>query len=202
MDKYKLFLLTVLVIVIIWSGIHPPSQSYWLLENSPIFVAILTFFLFSRFIKLSNFSYTLIVIYLIFPLITSRYGLTGVPFGQIIGEWMGTTRNMYDRLTHFAFGFMGFYPVLEFVNYATKKEGWWNYYTAFATIVALGAIYEIFEWLAFLTVNPALGNTFFGAQGDIFDTQKDMVMNTIGAIIALVIAVIAWRNNQQKLSKI
>ena len=138
MSKYKIILLVIFILALVWSGIRPPaSQQYWLLENSPLFLAILVFVLLELYFKLkiSNFSYTLIVLYLILPLIASHYGVTGVSFGEILGNWIGSTRNMYDRLTHFAFGFLGFYPVYEFVVSVNKKESLWNYYIPLETIM-------------------------------------------------------------------
>ncbi|MFA6586095.1 MAG: DUF2238 domain-containing protein [Candidatus Paceibacterota bacterium] len=191
MDKYKLILLIIFILAFAWSGINPPiPYSYWLLETSPILLAVFLFAILGRYIKLSNTSYTLIVIYMVFPLIASHYGVTGVPFGETIGHWMGITRNMYDRLTHFAFGFLGYYPIYEFVISINRKESNWNYYIPFETLLSFSAIYEIFEWLVAITVNPILAASFYGAQGDIFDTPEDMANALVGALIAMFIVFI------------
>lgn len=198
MNKYKLILLIIFIAVLVWSGINPPAgRADWLLENSPIFVAILAFIILIRYIKISDFSCTLIVIYLVFPLIASHYGVTGVSIGETIGHWLGTTRNMYDRLTHFAFGFLGYYPIQEFVMSINKKEGLWNYYIPLEIVMASSALYEIFEWLAAVTVNPILAASFYGSQGDIFDTPKDMANAAVGALCALVI-IFLYRKYKQK----
>jgi putative membrane protein len=163
------------------------GQSDWLLENSPIFVAMVVFAIFAHRLKLSNFSYTLVVIYLMFPLVASHYGVAGVPFGNTLGHWMGTARNMYDRLTHFLFGFLGFYPIQEFVISITQKENAWSYFIPIETIFAFSAVYEIFEWLAAITVNPILAASFLGSQGDLFDTQKDMEVAAVGVLCAALV---------------
>lgn len=193
MNKYKLILLIIFAIILVWSGIHPISPAYWLLENSPIFFALLVFIIFDRYFKLSNFSYTLIAIYIIFPLATSHYGVTGVPFGHTLGELLGTTRNMYDRLTHFSFGFFSFYPIYEFVLSINKEDTARSYIVSLETILAFSAIYEIFEWIAAVTVNPILAASFYGSQGDIFDTQKDMGIAALGAIFAMCIVFLLRR---------
>jgi len=188
MTKYKLILLIIFAIVLIWSAINPPAgQADWLLENSPLFVAVLALIIFAHYLKLSNLSYTLILIYLVFPLVASHYGVAGVPGGEIIGHLIGSTRNMYDRLTHFLFGFLGFYPVQEFMTSISEKRSGWDYYVPLETILAFSAVYEIFEWVAAISVNPILATSFLGSQGDIFDTQKDMGMAIIGALCAMVI---------------
>ncbi len=200
--KYKLFLLAVFIGALVWSGINPPAgRADWLLENSPIFVAMLVFVVSVRYIKISDFSYTLIVIYLMFPLVAAHYGVTGVSFGNVIGHWMGTTRNMYDRLTHFLFGFLGFYPVQELVMFINKdniKKNIWNYYIPFETILAASCVYEIFEWLTAVTVNPVLAVSFYGSQGDIFDTPKDMAMAAIGALFAMLIVFLFQKYKNKK----
>lgn len=188
MSKYRLSLLVVFIVALIWSGIKPPvGQADWLLENSPLFVSVILLVIFTKYLKLSDFSYTLIVIYLMFPLVASHYGVAGVPFGDTLGHWMGSARNMYDRLTHFLFGFLGFYPVYEFTMSVTKTESGWNYYIPVETIFAFSAVYEIFEWMAAITVNPILSASFLGSQGDVFDTPKDMWTAAVGALCAMII---------------
>ncbi len=189
-DKYKIFLLGVFVVALILSSINPPAGGAdWLLENSPLFAAIIAYVLSVHYLKISNKSYTFIVIYLMFPLIASHYGVTVVSLGNTIGHIIGTTRNMYDRLTHFLFGFLLFYPIQELVMFIKneKKETFWNYYIPFETIVAFSAGYEIFEWIAAVTVNPVLRAAFYGSQGDIFDTPEDMANAAIGALSIMLI---------------
>ena len=124
MNKYKWIFSGAFIVALIWSGINPPAgNADWLLENIPIFVAIIAFIFLARFIKMSDFSYTLIIIYLVFPLLTSHYGVSGVPFGNEVSHFLGFSRNMYDRLTHFLFGLLWFYPIYETLVYFTKKEG-------------------------------------------------------------------------------
>lgn len=201
MSKYKLVLLMIFFIALVWSGINPPAgYSDWLLENSPIFLAMIAFVVSTKYIKISDFSYTLIVIYLMFPLVAAHYGVTGVSLGSFIGELLNTTRNMYDRLTHFLFGFLGFYPIQEFVmSINNKKESPWNYYVPFETLLAFSAIYEIFEWLAAITVNPILAASFYGSQGDIFDTPKDMANAAVGALCAMLIIFLYRKYKRVKL---
>jgi putative membrane protein len=202
--KYKLFLLTVFLAALIWSGINPPSgRADWLLENSSIFLAMLVFVISVRYIKLSNLSYTMIVIYLMFPLVAAHFGVTGVSLGNAIGHFIGTTRNMYDRLTHFLFGFLLFYPVQELVmhfNKNSEKESFWNYYIPIESILAFSALYEISEWVVAVTVNPILAASFYGSQGDIFDTPEDMANALVGAL-CIMLLVFLYRKYWKKLFK-
>jgi len=190
MTKYRLFLLVFFISTWIWSGINPPSYSYWLLENVPVFAAVLLFILLKDRIELSDLSYTLIVLYFITPLITFHYGVTSVPVGFYLGKLFATSRNLYDKVVHFAFGFFWFYPIQEFVRNINKGKSKWDYYIPLCTIVSGGAIYEIFEWVAAVTINPTLARQFYGMQGDIFDTQKDMAIALIGALTAMLVIVL------------
>jgi putative membrane protein len=201
--KYRLFLLVFFIAALVWSGIHPPSgKADWLLENSPLFTAMLAYILSIRYLKLSNLSYTLIVIYLMFPLMASHFGVTGVAFGNVIAHIIGTTRNMYDRLTHFLFGFLLFYPIQELVMFFKNntEETIWNYYVPFETILALSCLYEIFEWVAAVTVNPVLAAAFYGSLTDIFDTPEDMANAAVGALCVMLI-IFLYRRYGKKLFK-
>jgi putative membrane protein len=200
MNKYRLFLLLIFIIVFVWSGINPPSLSYWALESIPVILAIVVLFILERYIKLSNISYTFLLAYIILPLITSHYGVTQVPWGYEIGRFFGSSLNLYDKLTHFSFGFLVFYPLQEIVIHLNKnydKESLWNYYISLSTLFALSGIYEVFEWVASLTVNPFLAASFYGST-DLFDGQKDMVIMMIGALMmAIVLFLIRkYKNNK------
>ena len=187
---YQFALIAIIIGAFIWSMIHPASNADWLLENSPIFLVAILLIIFGRYLKLSSFSYTLIVLYLILPLMASHYGVTGVPIGYQIGKFMGFTRNMFDRVTHFAFGFLLFYPIYEIIFSIKEKKDFWNYYIPLETIIAASALYEIFEWLSAVSVNPILAASFYGTQGDPFDTPEDMTCAIAGALISMIILII------------
>lgn len=196
MSRYQIILLSFFLVILLWSGINPISQDNWILENIPVFIGIISLIIMGKYFKLSNLSYTLIAVYLLLPLIASHYGVSGVPFGYTLGKWMGIERNMYDRLTHFCFGLFLYFPIREiFYKITEKKTGLWSYYFPIEMSIMLSAVYEIFEWLAAISVNPVLAASFYGSQGDIFDTQKDMTNAIIGAIIASIIALILSRKN-------
>ena len=187
MTRYQKVLALALAAVFIWSAVHPQSQSDWFLENIPILLAVVPLCLMGRHFKLSNISYTLIVLYLVLPLIGSHFGVAGVPFGYTLGHIVHSDRNMYDRLVHFSFGFLWAYPIREIYIKLTQTKGFWSYYVPFDIVLSFSAIYEIFEWAIGVSVNPALGADFLGAQGDFFDTSKDMAVAGTGALAAMII---------------
>jgi putative membrane protein len=91
---------------------------------------------------------------------------------------------MYDRLVHFCFGFLLFYPIREVFLRLSKTKGFWGFWFPIELTFALAAIYEIIEWLAAIIVDPAAGLAFLGSQGDIWDAQKDMLLAGLGALLA------------------
>lgn len=153
---------------------------YWLLETivDLIFITILIV-TYKRF-AFSNLAYTLAALYILLHFIGGYYGYAHVPFGFWLGSIIGTTRNMYDRLMHFASGFLMYVFFAEIISQKGTTNMHWTKYFSLVNILALSALYEVFEYLAALYVNPALKEAFLASQGDIWDTQNDMLLAIIG----------------------
>ncbi len=178
-------MIVILVIVWTWSAIHPLHFDDWLLENILVFLSIPLFLFISAKIRLSIFSCSLITIFMVLHIIGSHYTYAEVPFGFTLGEWLGTNRNMYDRLVHLSFGVLLVYPIREIFVYQTKLKGFWSYFVPIMIISAFAGFYEVMEWITAQLVNPDAGMAFLGSQGDIWDAQKDMFLAMIGALIIL-----------------
>lgn len=134
---------------------------------------------------------------MIMHVIGSHYTYAEVPFGYRLQEWLGSERNMYDRLVHFCYGFLLAYPVREVFMRLSITKGFWSYYFPLELVAASSALYEIIEWIAARNVDPAAGIAFLGSQGDIWDAQKDMFLAIIGALIAMfIIFIINWIFNK------
>jgi putative membrane protein len=89
-----------------WAAIEPFSPEDWLLENYLVFLFLPLILLLGHYFELSKVSYTLIALFGILHVIGSHYTYSLVPFGYILQRWFGAERNMYDRMVHFAFGFL------------------------------------------------------------------------------------------------
>lgn len=185
--NYKIFLLVVFVIVWIWAAWEPSYRHDWLLENYLVFIFVPILLITARWFRLSNISYTLITIYMIMHVIGSHYTYSEVPFGYTLQDWLGASRNMYDRLVHFSYGFLLAYPVREVFMRLAHAKGIWGYFFPIDITFALSAVYEIIEWRTAANVDLSAGLAFLGSQGDIWDAQKDMLMAGIGAILAMLI---------------
>jgi putative membrane protein len=124
----------------------------------------------------------------------SHYTYAEVPFGYTLQHWFGSARNMYDRLVHFSFGLLLVYPLRELFMRVAKARGVWAYWFPLELVLAFSGGYEIIEWLVAARVDPSAGLAFLGAQGDVWDAQKDMVLAVIGAVATLlIVALLHWR---------
>lgn len=187
MSKYKISLVIIFIIFWIWAAINPVYPHDWMLENYLVFIFVPLILIGGRYFELSNVSYTLITIFMILHVIGSHYTYAEVPFGDNLQNWLGADRNMYDRLVHFSFGFLLAYPMREAFIRITKVKGFWGYYLPLDLTLSFSALYELIEWLAAKNVDAAAGIAFLGAQGDIWDAQKDMGMAGLGALLAMII---------------
>ncbi len=194
MTRYHKILFVIFFAFWLWAAINPVYPHDWLLENYLVFFFVPIILVVGRYFRLSNVSYTLITLFMILHVIGSHYTYAEVPFGDTLQRWLGSDRNMYDRLVHFSFGFLLAYPVREVFLRLAKAKGFWGYYLPLDLTLSFSAVYELVEWFAARNVDPAAGLAFLGSQGDIWDAQKDMGLAGLGALIAMVVvAIINWR---------
>ena len=198
---YHIFLVVIFTLVWIWAVINPIYRFDWFMENVLIFIFVPIILLLAKYFKLSNISYTFITLFLILHVIGSHYTYAEVPFGYFLQNLLGSSRNMYDRLVHFAFGLLWFYPLREVLMRVSKTKGIWAYYFPLDIVVAFSAIFELFEWGAVMVSSPTAGMAFLGAQGDIWDAQKDMFMALIGAIVTMIATLLVNLKFNRKLKK-
>jgi putative membrane protein len=193
LPRYRLFLMVTFVVVWIWAAVHPVYPDDWLLENYLIFLFVPIILVLSRAFRLSDLSYTLITLFLCMHVIGSHYTYSEVPFGFTLQEWFGSDRNMYDRLVHFGFGLLIAYPIREAFYRVADARSYWGDAFPVVLVLACSASYEILEWLTAANVDPAAGLAFLGAQGDVWDGQKDMFLAGLGAVLAmLVVTLMRW----------
>ena len=205
---FKLLLLSIFLATWSWSAWNPLHPDDWLLENYLVFFWVPVLLLTARFFQLSDISYGLITLFMCLHVVGSHYTYSEVPFGEVLREWAGAERNMYDRLIHFAYGLLLAYPVREVLIRIAGLRGFWAYFFPIDLTFAFSSIYEIIEWKAASFVAPDLGLAFLGVQGDIWDAQKDMLMAGMGAILAMLIVFLinlwldpnAWRDIRDSFS--
>jgi len=186
MTKYQAILLLAFLAVWTWAAIDPVFRKDWLLENVLVFIFVPILLFTGIYFRLSSVSYTLITVFMVLHVIGSHYTYERVPFGYTLQRWTGADRNMYDRLVHFSFGLLLAYPIREMFTRVARTKGFWGFFLPFDVTMSFSAIYEIIEWQSAKDASAA-GIAFLGAQGDIWDAQKDMTMAGIGALIAMTV---------------
>ncbi len=199
MTKYHYFLITLFAVAWGIAAIHPATPQNWFQENIVIFFWVPVIILFGRYIKLSNTSYTIITAYLLFHLIGAHYNYGSVPFGQSVGELVGSGRNEYDRLVHLSFGLLMVYPFRELFLRITNVKGFWGYFLPINIILSFSAVYEIFEWISGINLPPDVAYLFIGGT-DPWDAEKDMAMAGIGATATILLLCIFHSEKGRKLS--
>ena len=185
-EKFPHLLLVAYVIVFAWLGIAPYDRAVWFVENGPILAIVVTLvILYFRGVRFSNLSYLLMSVLIFVHTIGGHFTFERVPFDWF-NDFFGFERNMYDRIGHFSVGFYA-YPILELLNrYRAMSKRFVAYAFALFAIAFVAMGYELIEWVfAAYFGDPSAGAAFLGSQGDIWDAQKDMLFDTLGAISAL-----------------
>ncbi len=180
-------LLGAYVVVFIYLAINPFSRDVWFAENLPIVLIVLYLvFLYWRGVQFSNTSYVLMSVLIFMHTVGGHFTFERVPFDWF-NDFFGFERNMYDRIAHFSVGFYA-YPIAEYLNVRKlANTKWLVYLTPLFFIISVAAIYEMIEWWFAATYGGEAGAAFLGSQGDIWDAQKDMLMDTLGGVTALVL---------------
>lgn len=176
-------LLALYSIEFIIAGIAPYSRSVWYAENIPILALVLFIvFLYWRGIRFSGAAYILMFILPFMHTIGGHYTFELVPFDWF-NNLFGFTRNMFDRVGHFTVGFYAL-PLIEYLEMRqlVSKKVVAVTYSIFA-IAFVAVFYEWIEWWYAELWGGDSGAAFLGSQGDIWDAQKDMFMDVLGAVV-------------------
>lgn len=186
MSPWRIGWLAVFFGVLIWSGINPKDFTTWVLEVVPALVAIALLFYTRKSFPLTTLTYTLILIHSVILMVGGHYTYAEVPIGDLFRELFDGSRNNYDKLGHFAQGFVPAIIAREVVVRLTvfKSKAWMNFFIV-SMCLGISAFYELIEWWVALMSGEA-ADAFLGTQGYIWDTQSDMGLALAGAIIALV----------------
>ena len=188
-NKYNfpvLFSICTLVILVI-SFIFTFDRKIWVLEVFPVLLGFpILFFTYKRF-AFTNLIYILLIIHFVILSVGGIYTYAKVPLGYWMQDWFGFSRNNYDKIGHFAQGFIPALLIREVLLRTSQlKQGKWISFIVVSVCLAISALYELLEWLV-AVIQGASAEDFLGTQGDIWDAQSDMFFAFIGAISALII---------------
>jgi len=179
--------IAIFLIVLVWSGIAPADGVTWGLEVFPAVIGgLVLWFTRDRF-PLTPLLYVLILIHCIILMVGGHYTYADVPLGEWLREALDGTRNDYDKLGHFA---QGFVPVMIARELVIRKQVFnsvrWRDFFIVSFCLGFSAFYELIEWWVALLSEEA-ADAFLGTQGYVWDTQSDMGWALLGAILALLL---------------
>jgi putative membrane protein len=185
----------IVLAVMIWSAIAPTDRLTWFMEVIWVFLAVPLIALTWRRFPLTRLLCILIVLHMILLMVGGHYTYAKVPGGLWIQEWLQLERNHYDRLGHFAQGFIPAILARELLLRLTPlKRGGWLVYIVVSVCLAFSAFFEMLEWWAAL-VWGGDADAFLATQGDVWDTQWDMFLAMLGAMTALLL-LSRWHDRQ------
>jgi putative membrane protein len=170
------------LVVLAWSAVRPHDYFTWLLEVAPILIGVPILIATRRRFPLTPLLNRLVFVHAVILMVGGHYTYAEVPFGFWMRDAFGFTRNHYDRIGHFAQGFVPAILAREIlVRRGVVRPGGWLFFIVTCVCLAFSAFYELIEWwTAVLTGSAA--TAFLGTQGDPWDTQWDMFLALVGAL--------------------
>ncbi len=179
------WLLVGYVVLFIILAFNPVDRATWFVENLTVWIILLVILgFYAKGVRFSSTSYVLMFVLIYLHTIGGHWTFAQVPFG-FVTDLFGFERNHFDRVAHFSVGFYAF-PIAEWLktrNFVSSRFVLFTYPIFALMAVALG--YELIEWIFAVNAAPEAGLAYLGSQGDIWDAQKDMHADTLGAIAAM-----------------
>jgi len=166
------------------SGIAPYDRATWWLEVAPVLIAAPLLLSTRERFPFTTLAYVLICIHGLILMLGAMYTYAMVPAGNWVQEWLGLARNPYDRFGHFAQGFIPAIIAREILIRTFRlAPGGFLFFVVVCIALALSACYEMIEWWTALALGQGADH-FLGTQGDEWDTQWDMFLALVGAVVS------------------
>lgn len=181
--------------VLIWSAIEPADRLTWWMEVIPALLGFVILLMTRQRFLLTEMVYFLILIHAVILMVGGHFTYAEVPAGDWLRDLTGGDRNNYDKLGHFAQGFIPVMIAREIMirNRVVAVRGWLTF-LLLCVVLAISAFYELIEWWAALFSAEA-ADAFLGTQGYVWDTQSDMLWALSGGIFAL-LTLSRWHDKQ------
>ena len=194
MSKTLTTYITLFFLTFLLSAIHPKEYFTWFLEVSPALVGFVILAATYKRFTFTNFTYGFILLHCIILFIGGHYTYAEVPLFDWIKEAFHQSRNNYDKVGHFAQGFVPAMIIRElFIRKKVIANPAFFNFIIVAICLAISAAYEWIEWGVSLATGDG-GDAFLGTQGDIWDTQSDMLFATVGAVV--MVALLSKKQDQ------
>lgn len=181
---YQQLLLLILTGVFVWSAIHPKDYFTWLLEVAPVLIGLPMVYINRNTFPLSRLTLCLLTLHAVILMVGGHYTYAEVPWFNSLRDSFQLDRNYYDRVGHFA---QGFVPAMLAREILIRKQvvqaKRWLIFVVTCICLSISAFYELIEWWVAVW-SGTQAEAFLGTQGDVWDTQWDMCLALIGALIA------------------
>lgn len=188
-----LLLATLAVLVV--SGIEPYDRLTWWMEVLPVLIALPILYFTRKTFPLTPLLYGLLFFHGLVLMLGGHYTYSRVPLGYWLQDGFDLARNHYDRIGHLAQGFVPAILAREILTRLSPlKSGGWLFFLVCCVVLAVSATYEFVEWWASLLYG-AEADEFLATQGDIWDTQWDMLLALIGCLASLLL-LSGWHDRQ------
>jgi putative membrane protein len=185
--KLKRIYLTLFFVTLILSAVNPHDYFTWFLEIFPAIIGLIILVATHKIFPLTKLTYSFLLIHCIILFVGGHYTYAEVPLFDWIKEVLHQSRNNYDKIGHFAQGFVPALLIREVIvrkNVIQYKS--WRNVLIVSLCMAISTSYEFIEWfVAILSGESA--EAFLGTQGYVWDTQSDMLYATVGAITAIIL---------------
>src|SRR5262245_10890910 len=181
----KILWLAAYFIALLWSVIQPHDYFTWILEAAPALIVFIILAVTEKRFPLTPLAYTLILIHCLILFLGAHYTYAEVDVFKFVRHFFGWQRNNYDKIGHFAQGFVPPIIAREILirHKAVNGRAWLNLFVI-SICLAFSALYELFEWAVAAATGDS-ADSFLGTQGYMWDTQSDMAMALLGALVAL-----------------
>jgi putative membrane protein len=175
------------VVLFLVLAINPVDRATWFAENLTVWIILAVILgLYRGGIRFSRLAYVLMFVLIYLHTIGGHYTFALVPFDWV-SDFFGFERNHYDRMAHFSVGFYAF-AIAEWLWMKRMVSNRFLLFTYPVFVIATIAMsYELIEWIYAASAAPEAGMAYLGSQGDIWDAQKDMLADTLGAIVATIL---------------
>ncbi len=184
---YEWVLLALVLVVLAWSGLDPHDRFTWFLEVAPVLIGLPIIIATRARFPLTPLLCLLLAIHAVILMVGGKYTYAEVPAGFWVQDLLGLERNHYDRLGHFAQGFVPAILAREILWRRSPLRGSrWLGFVVVSICLAFSAFYELIEWWT-AAASGAASDAFLGTQGDPWDTQWDMFLALIGANTSLLL---------------
>ena len=186
LQKNKWLLIFIVTFLIIWTDslIGTTDFANWLLENALVIISLIFLFLAYRKYQFSDLSYLLIFLFLCLHVYGSKYTYSENPLGFFLQQVFSSSRNQYDRIVHFSFGFLLAYPMREMFLKWLNYPRWVSWLLPIEITLSISGLYELIEWAVADLFFKEQGVNYLGTQGDVWDAQKDIFLAFMGAVLA------------------